>query len=73
MNPTPAAIETSLTGYDLFNHPMLNKGTAFPDEESDLFGLHGLLPPHIGTLENQIKRRLRALLDNAGFLAYAKA
>src|ERR1700677_3170861 len=61
MNPTPAAIETSPTGYDLINQPMLNKGTAFTGEERDLFGLHGLLPPHIGTLENQIKRRLRAL------------
>jgi malate dehydrogenase (oxaloacetate-decarboxylating) len=60
VNPTPAGIETSLTGYDLINHPMLNKGASFPDEERDLFGPHGLLPPHIGTLENQIKRRLRA-------------
>jgi malate dehydrogenase (oxaloacetate-decarboxylating) len=61
VNPTPAAIETSLTGYDLINQPMLNKGTAFTDEERDLFGLHGLLPPHIGSLNDQIKRRLRAL------------
>jgi malate dehydrogenase (oxaloacetate-decarboxylating) len=54
-------IETPLSGYDLINHPMLNKGTAFTDEERDVFGLHGLLPPHVGTLENQIKRRMRAL------------
>ena len=71
MNP-PAVIETSLTGYDLINQPMLNKGTAFSDEERDVFGLHGLLPPHVGRLEDQIKRRLRAL-DGlpAGFEQYA--
>lgn len=61
MNPTTEVIKTSLTGYDLINRPMLNKGTAFTDEERDVFGLHGLLPPHIGTLDAQIKRRLRAL------------
>jgi malate dehydrogenase (oxaloacetate-decarboxylating) len=72
VNPTPTAIETSLTGYDLINQPMLNKGTAFTEEERDLFGLHGLLPPHIGNLNDQIKRRLRAL-DGlpAGFEQYA--
>jgi malate dehydrogenase (oxaloacetate-decarboxylating) len=50
----------------------LNKGTAFTDEERDSFGLHGLLPPHIGTLENQIERRLRALRAiPLGFEQYA--
>jgi malate dehydrogenase (oxaloacetate-decarboxylating) len=65
-------IETSLTGYDLINQPMLNKGTAFTDEERDAFGLHGLLPPHVGDLESQIKRRLRALQSlPPGFEQYA--
>jgi malate dehydrogenase (oxaloacetate-decarboxylating) len=65
-------IETSLSGYDLINQPMLNKGTAFSDEERDSFGLHGLLPPHVGALENQIKRRLRALREiPLGFEQYA--
>ena len=54
-------IETALSGHDLINQPMLNKGTAFTDEERDIFGLHGPLPPHNGTLEDQSKRRLRAL------------
>jgi malate dehydrogenase (oxaloacetate-decarboxylating) len=72
VNPTPAAIETSLTGYDLINQPMLNKGTAFSDEDRDVFGLHGLLPPHVGVMEDQMKRRLRALDQlPAGFEQYA--
>ena len=41
-------------------HPGLNKGTAFTEAERDLFALHGLLPPHIGTLEDQRERRKRA-------------
>ena len=72
MNANREVITTSLTSYDLINQPMLNKGTSFTDEERDVFGLHGLLPPHISTMESQIKRRLRAL-DGlpAGFEQYA--
>src|SRR5579862_6767987 len=51
-------IETKLTGVDLINEPMLNKGTAFTEEERDCFALHGLLPPHMGNLADQIARRL---------------
>jgi malate dehydrogenase (oxaloacetate-decarboxylating) len=56
-----APVETDLTGFDLINTPMLNKGTAFTDEERCAFGLHGLLPPHVGTLEEQVERRLKVL------------
>jgi malate dehydrogenase (oxaloacetate-decarboxylating) len=52
--------EISLTGIDLLSRPLLNKGTAFTEEERDTFGLHGLLPPHVGTLDQQVARRLRA-------------
>ena len=54
-----SAIETDLSGYDLINTPMLNKGMAFKDEERDLFHLHGLLPPHVGSLDEQVARRLK--------------
>jgi malate dehydrogenase (oxaloacetate-decarboxylating) len=39
---------------------MFNKGTAFPESERDEFSLHGLLPPHVGTLDEQVERRLKA-------------
>ena len=58
-------VETDLTGFALLNHPLLNKGTAFTEEERDAFGLHGLLPPHVGSLDVQVRRRLRALRDQA--------
>jgi len=41
---------------DLLDTPLLNKGTAFPQEERALFGLHGLLPPYVETLEEQVAR-----------------
>ncbi|MFZ0201118.1 MAG: NAD-dependent malic enzyme [Candidatus Sulfotelmatobacter sp.] len=53
----------SFSGFSLINSPRLNKGTAFTDHERDLFELHGLLPPHVGTLDEQIARRLQALRD----------
>ncbi|WP_144161145.1 NAD-dependent malic enzyme [Paraburkholderia sp. BCC1885] len=56
-----AVIETSRSGYELLATPLLNKGTAFTESERDAFDLHGLLPPTIGTLEEQVSRRLQAL------------
>jgi malate dehydrogenase (oxaloacetate-decarboxylating) len=55
--------QVSLSGYDLINSPRLNKGTAFTDEERDAFDLHGLLPPHVGSLDDQLERRIQALRD----------
>ena len=57
------SLQVSLSGFDLINSPRLNKGTAFSDHERDLFDLHGLLPPHVGTLDEQIERRTEALAD----------
>ncbi len=57
----PSVIQTRLHGIDLLSNSRLNKGTAFTEHERDAFGLHGLLPPHIGTLEDQRLRRKRVL------------
>jgi malate dehydrogenase (oxaloacetate-decarboxylating) len=54
-------VRTRLSGFDLLLDPRLNKGTAFTEEERDNFALHGLLPPHVGTLEDQRERRKIAL------------
>jgi malate dehydrogenase (oxaloacetate-decarboxylating) len=54
-------LDVAISGYQLINTPMLNKGTAFSDEERDVFRLHGLLPPQVGTLEEQATRRLKVL------------
>ena len=58
-----ATIRTSLSGIDLLLNARLNKGTAFTEEEREAFELNGLLPPHIGTLEDQRERRKKAF-DN---------
>ncbi len=57
---TPEFVETSLTGLGLLQTPIFNKGTAFTEAERDEFSLHGLLPPQVGTLEQQVARRLKA-------------
>jgi malate dehydrogenase (oxaloacetate-decarboxylating) len=65
-------LETGLSGFDLLNFPMLNKGTAFTENERTDFALHGLLPPHVGNLEDQAARRLKALRDfELNFARYA--
>ena len=56
-----AAVTTSLSGYHLLADPLLNKGTAFTEAEREMFDLHGLLPPNIGVLDEQLVRRLQAL------------
>jgi malate dehydrogenase (oxaloacetate-decarboxylating) len=53
-------VRTALSGYELLNDPLLNKGTAFTEPERDAFDLHGLLPPHVATLDYQLQRRLDA-------------
>jgi malate dehydrogenase (oxaloacetate-decarboxylating) len=62
---TNEKVKTTLTSFDLLNDPRLNKGTAFTEGERNVFALHGLLPPHIGTLEDQMARRKKALQSQA--------
>jgi malate dehydrogenase (oxaloacetate-decarboxylating) len=65
-------VRTRLHGIELLLNSRLNKGTAFTEEERDAFALHGLLPPHLGTLEDQRKRRKRALdAQGTPFLKYS--
>src|SRR5690625_1717176 len=56
-------IESYVTGFQLLHLPLLNKGTAFTEEERTLLGLHGLLPPRIDTLERQIDRNYQRFLS----------
>lgn len=52
--------EISLTGSFLLEIPLLNKGTAVTEEERIEFGLQGLLPPHVQSLEEQAMRAYAA-------------
>ncbi len=49
-------VETPLTGNSLLSSAKLNKGCAFTHEEREEFGLSGLLPYQIETLEQQVAR-----------------
>src|SRR5437764_12210518 len=53
-------LDTDRIGYDLLNDPLLNKGTGFTDHERELLELHGLRPPTVATLDEQVSRRLQA-------------
>lgn len=49
-------IECDLTGFQLLNSPIFNKGSAFTNEEREAFDLSGLLPSKINTLDEQVER-----------------
>src|SRR6266508_3212639 len=54
---TESELETiSITGRRLLDDPLLNKSSAFPEEERRALGLLGLLPLHASTIEEQLQR-----------------
>ncbi|HEX7195799.1 MAG TPA: NAD-dependent malic enzyme [Candidatus Limnocylindria bacterium] len=55
----PAAID--LDGTTLLSNRLLTKDFAFPPEERDAFGLHGLLPDRVMTIEEQVALELERL------------
>ena len=66
MNPPNLAAASSTDsemphGMALLRDPLLNKGTAFTDQERDALGLRGLLPAHVQTMKAQAERVLTNL------------
>jgi malate dehydrogenase (oxaloacetate-decarboxylating) len=57
---TQSSLSDVPRGMDLLDRPGLNKGTAFTEEERSRFGLHGLLPPYVESLEEQVVRAYEA-------------
>jgi malate dehydrogenase (oxaloacetate-decarboxylating) len=55
-----STLPTFPRGMDLLDRSGLNKGTAFTQEERSNLGLHGLLPPHVEKLEEQVVRAYEA-------------
>ncbi|WP_117238274.1 NAD-dependent malic enzyme [Thermus sediminis] len=52
-------LEPYVRGFLLLRLPLLNKGTAFTEEERRALGLEGLLPPYVNTLGEQKERVYR--------------
>jgi malate dehydrogenase (oxaloacetate-decarboxylating) len=50
---------------DLLDTPLLNKGTAFSEQEREEFGLRGLLPPYVESLDEQVVRAYEAFRRKA--------
>ncbi|MFP6638776.1 MAG: NAD-dependent malic enzyme, partial [Myxococcota bacterium] len=47
-------------GFEIIDDPLLNRSTAFTEEERSQLGLHGLLPPQVETIEQQLERAYEA-------------
>jgi len=57
---TESMVPGTPRGMELLERPLLNKGTAFTESERAEFGLHGILPPHLETLDEQVARAYEA-------------
>jgi len=62
-NDDTLTLPAELYGYRLLSDPRLNKGTAFTEEERTAFGLHGLLPPTVFNIDDQVRRRMQVLRE----------
>jgi malic enzyme len=59
------AVEVPYRGAALLRHPMFNKGTAFTHQERATFGLEGLLPAAVNSLDQQSWRVYGNLMRKA--------
>jgi malate dehydrogenase (oxaloacetate-decarboxylating) len=50
------SLEVPYRGTRLLRHPMYTKGTAFSQDERRAFGLDGLLPGAVSTMDQQVRR-----------------
>ena len=58
MDSLEEPLEVIVRGTDILQEPLLNKGTAFSEEERDALGLRGLVPPKVVDIEEQVVRVL---------------
>src|SRR5664279_606476 len=61
VGPGQFRIECPYRGMVLLRHAMYSKGSAFTREERATFGMEGLLPAHVTTLDLQARRAYRAI------------
>lgn len=54
-------IEVALRGRNLLSDGLLNKSTAFTHEERKLFGLNGLIPNAVSSMDQQLQRIYRSI------------
>jgi malate dehydrogenase (oxaloacetate-decarboxylating) len=53
---TMGNISLTAQGQTILKDARFNKGSAFTNEERETFNLHGMLPPNIQTLDEQVQR-----------------
>ena len=56
-----------MRGFQILNDPFLNRGTAFTEDERRKYGLIGLFPPRVKTIDEQAAE-MYALYQSKGSL-----